>query len=233
MTDPVDSKKKIRPISFLWFFILVVILAGGIYFYFLPPAPKPLSLASLSSSPDAQKSKEQLTNVIADSFEPATQEYAALQKTSWIEQGDPDAPQKMYIVLDPNCIFCHQLFNELQPLIDDKKVAVRWILIGVIRPSSPDRAQAILTAKDPLEAIKYNETNFNESIEEGGIPAALTVSKEAMENYEKNMRFAIQIQLSMTPLAFFFDTTGTFVRHNGGALDHQFTEMMKHVGSEF
>ncbi len=228
-----NLNKKIKPVFFLWAFVILIILGGGLYFYLLPPASKPLSMKSLSSSASAKKDQDETVNIIQGSLKPAGQDYAPLQKTYWIEQGDAAAPQKLYVVLDPNCIFCHQLFNELQPLIDDHKVAVRWVLIGAIRPSSPDKAKAIMTAKDPLEALKYNEANFKEEIEEGGIVPVSEVSPEALENYEKNMRFAIDIQLEMTPISFFFDTAGNFVRHNGGALDKQFIEMMKHVGGDF
>jgi protein-disulfide isomerase len=232
MTPESPSKKKLGPSFFFMIFILIVLLAGGLYFYFLPPAPTEISLASLTSSSTAGKNTEP-SNLVQATLKPSAADYQYVQKTYWIEQGDPTAPQKMYVVIDPNCIFCHELFNELQPLITDKKVCVRWIIIGAIRPSSPDRAQAIFTAKDPLAALIYNESNFKEEIEEGGIPAALSVSKEAMDNYEKNMRFIIQIQLNMTPIVFFFDAGGNFVRHDGGALPKQFVEMMKHVGDRF
>jgi protein-disulfide isomerase len=225
------TKKSPSASVFFFIFIVLVLVAGGLYFYFLPPAPKEVPLSAFDSSANGKNTNP--AGLIEDTLKPSAEDYQFIQKTYWIEQGNPAAPQKMYVVLDPSCIFCHKLFNELQPLIDDQKVVVRWIVIGVIRPDSPDRAQAILTAKDPLAALKYNEANFKEATEEGGIPAALSVSKEAMDNYEKNMRFIVQIQLQMTPVVFFFDAGGNFVRHDGGALPKQFEEMMKHVGNQF
>ncbi len=231
MNSESSTKKKFGPSFFFILFIIVILCAGGLYFYYLPSAPTEISIASLSSSSNAKNPDP--SHLVQETLKPSAQDYQYVQQAHWIEQGDPNAPQKMYVVIDPNCIFCHELFNELQPLIANKTVCVRWIIIGAIRPSSPDRAQAIFTAEDPLAALIYNEANFKAEIEEGGIPAALSVSKEAMDNYEKNMRFVIQIQLNMTPIVFFFDAGGNFVRHDGGALPQQFAEMMKHVGDRF
>ncbi|NCX93700.1 MAG: hypothetical protein EBX40_03380 [Gammaproteobacteria bacterium] len=48
----------------------------------------------------------------------ATQAAALVGDLNWIQQGQDSAPHKAYIVLDPNCIYCHLLFQELQPVIE-------------------------------------------------------------------------------------------------------------------
>lgn len=54
--------------------------------------------------------------------------------TFWL--GSPTAPKNITIFLDPNCSICHELYEQLQPLVRSKKVAVRVIPVGVIRASS-------------------------------------------------------------------------------------------------
>ena len=132
----------------------------------------------------------------------AEQAYKTIANTHYIEQGKADAPAKAYIVLDPNCIFCHRLFNQMQADINEGKIAVRWIVIGLMKPSSKNKAANILSSATPLEALKQNEKNFNEKIEEGGStdtpPPAASLAK-----IESNNTFFTEAGLNQTPATFY------------------------------
>ncbi len=71
---------------------------------------------------------------------------------------------------DPNCIFCHLLYKQIDPYVTAGKVRVRFVLVGVIKPDSMARAVSILMAHDPSKALALDETKFDRAKEEGGYP---------------------------------------------------------------
>jgi len=71
--------------------------------------------------------------------------------------------------LDPNCIFCHEFYDSAMPLVKSGKLRLRVTLVGFLKPSSAGKAAAILSAKNPVKALAYNEAHFNVQTEEGGI----------------------------------------------------------------
>ncbi|MBU2852078.1 hypothetical protein HF929_13585 [Acidithiobacillus ferrivorans] len=50
----------------------------------------------------------------------------------------------IYIFADPNCIICHEFYNEVYPLMEANKVMVFVIPIGMIKPTSAGKAAHIL-----------------------------------------------------------------------------------------
>ena len=134
----------------------------------------------------------------------------ALQKASstrYIMQGHENAPHKLWIVIDPNCIFCHKTFAALQPLIAEGDVQVRWILVGFLKPSSLGKAAAILSAQDPAQALQTNEANFNDAQEEGAITPLKNPSPEVQAILKTNFNFAASLVSVGTP-AFIFKSPG-------------------------
>lgn len=92
-----------------------------------------------------------------------------LQKSGHlIAQGSKKAPI-LYVFADPNCIFCHRFYRMTEPAVKAGHLQLRWALVGFLKPSSANRAVAILSARDPSLALAENETRFNESDEEGGM----------------------------------------------------------------
>ena len=101
----------------------------------------------------------------------AKKAYAEAEAQHWISQGSDKAPHKAYIIIDPNCIFCHMLFEEIEPMIKSGDLQVRWIPAGFLKPSSPGKAASIMLAKtdqDRVKALFNDEHHFNKKAEEGG-----------------------------------------------------------------
>jgi len=98
--------------------------------------------------------------------------YQQLAIIHWFADGENNAPHKMYVFIDPNCIYCHLLSKELRPLIDAGKLQVRWVPIGLIKPTSLGKAAALLHSDSSAESVallKQDEAYFNKQQEEGGI----------------------------------------------------------------
>ena len=94
-----------------------------------------------------------------------------LDHAHWIAQGH--GPHVLYVIFDPNCPYCHVLYDELQPRIQPDQLTVRYVPVGYLAPSSFGKAAAILEAKNPLAALQKNEKGFNVTSHDGAIPEIL------------------------------------------------------------
>lgn len=92
----------------------------------------------------------------------------SLDPTHLITQG-PDAAPMLYAFIDPNCIYCHTLYQRAKPLIAFGRLQVHWIMVGVLGQSSIGRAAAILAADDSAAALAKNEASYQPRVERGGI----------------------------------------------------------------
>lgn len=88
----------------------------------------------------------------------------------------------MTAFLDPNCIFCHLLWNQIQPEIAAGKVRLKVVPVGFLKPSSFPKAVTVMMNKDPAKAWAYSEVHFNVRKEEGAvIPAKVLNTKISAE----------------------------------------------------
>jgi len=134
---------------------------------------------------------------------------ASITKTHGIIQGSTSAPHGLFVIVDPNCIFCHRLYDKLIPMIASGKLSVKWIVTGLIKPSSKSKAYAILAAKDPLKALAENEKHFNEAVEEGGITPLNTPPAKIKAAVAANEAFMKQHNLSGTPVIIYVAKDGS------------------------
>ena len=134
--------------------------------------------------------------------------YDNVRHTDYIQQGSDDAKHKMYIVVDPNCSACHTAYILLQDAIKNNDLAVRWVVVGMIKPSSPAKAMAILTSKKPLASMEKNENKFDATTEEGGITPLLNPSEEAKKQLAKNMDFLQKAKIMATPVFIYQTKSG-------------------------
>ncbi|MDF2691472.1 MAG: hypothetical protein K0S29_1327 [Gammaproteobacteria bacterium] len=159
--------------------------------------------------------------------------YSSLNNVTWIEQGSPQAPHKAYVVFDPNCIYCHRLYNSLQAQIASGQLAVRWIPVGFLKASSAGKAYAILSAQNPVQAMQKNEQNFNESIEEGGITPVKNPPQAIKDQLNKNMQFMVQNQITVTPVILYKNSNGTPKTTMGMPDTSKLSALINNMGSSY
>ena len=92
--------------------------------------------------------------------------------------GLADTPA-IYIFADPNCIICHEFYNEVYPLMEANKVMVFVIPIGMIKPTSAGKAAHILLpmakGKDAAAMMRsayllaQDEAGYDTKTREGGL----------------------------------------------------------------
>lgn len=107
-----------------------------------------------------------------------------LQKNRHLIVQGPKGVPILYVFADPNCIFCNRFYQMVEPAVKAGHLQVRWALVGFLKPSSPDRAVAILSSPHPALALEKNEKRFNERKEEGGI----TRDKSPAKNLRRVLR---------------------------------------------
>ncbi|OGT32218.1 MAG: hypothetical protein A3E87_05380 [Gammaproteobacteria bacterium RIFCSPHIGHO2_12_FULL_35_23] len=136
--------------------------------------------------------------------------FASAQKTNWIQDGNANAPHKAYILVEPNCMACHMLYNTLKPLISSGQLAVRWIFVAFMKPQSEAMVAAIMQTNNPSLAFATDEKNFNVNTETGGIPPATSVSAATKKKIDQNMTFMTQYQFIGTPVVAYKSTAGDY-----------------------
>lgn len=109
--------------------------------------------------------------------------------THWIEQGDPKAPHLIYIIADPNDRVLPLYYqNALERPVQSGKLRIRWVIVGVINRDSEQRAQRILTNKNPLKAWLHclssrQSSKINDKLDNvDPAPSHLPINVRFMEN---------------------------------------------------
>ncbi|MGH8274909.1 MAG: thiol:disulfide interchange protein DsbG [Gammaproteobacteria bacterium] len=86
--------------------------------------------------------------------------YKNLESRNWIAEGARHPKRTVYAFIDPDCPYCHMLWEKAQGYYD-KGVQVRYILVAILGESSLGKAAAILAAKNPSRAFRKNESGFS------------------------------------------------------------------------
>lgn len=131
--------------------------------------------------------------VLTSSGENLTSRYAALYipkldlgtlwkrfatKASYIASGASHPKSVIYVIVDPNCIYCHMLWIALRGY-EAAGLQVRWIPVGFLHADSAAKAAAILQGGDPV--LERMEEKFDVHRESGGVPGIAITPKLAQE----------------------------------------------------
>ena len=180
--------------------IILVVIGGSIYFHAAEHKTVPPAKAEDHTIASSETENDAL--------------YKALQQVRFIQQGQSDAKHSFYAVIDPNCSFCHALFEASQTAIKTGKLAVRWVVLGVVKPSSPLKAMAILNAQDPLKALVDNENAFNYDTEEDGIQPLSRITDAELNKLNQNID-ALKNFIDAVPVIIYKNKQGE-IRISGG-----------------
>ncbi|WP_297388297.1 thioredoxin fold domain-containing protein [Acidiferrobacter sp.] len=85
--------------------------------------------------------------------------WAFVRHTTAIREGR--GPVRLYVFFDPNCPYCHALYETLQPIIRSQGLGVRWVPVGILALSSYGKAAALLEAAHPAAAMARMEAGFH------------------------------------------------------------------------
>lgn len=108
-------------------------------------------------------------------------------------------------IVDLNCSHCNDFFTAAQPLIEQGKLRVRYVLAGFLTPTSELKAAAVLGAKDPIAAMKASEKAYRNG--GAGEEAALEAKDRRGEiaKVKANTQILIDTKKPSTPYLFHCD----------------------------
>lgn len=161
--------------------------------------------------------------------------FSNLKNTSMFAEGSSKAKHHVVVAIDPNCIYCHLLYQELQPEIKKGNLHVHWLLVGLIKPSSIDKATAILAGKttaDKIANLKQDEDNFNKQNEEGGITLNSNDNNviTAKKQIENNTKFFVKAGYEGTPVMLYNDKNGQPKAISGYVKGEDLTKAIEQMG---
>lgn len=114
--------------------------------------------------------------------------HALLKSLHTIQEGH--GPDALYIFWDPNCVYCHMLYEMLKnnPAVWEK-LTVHWVPVGVIKPTSMAKAATVIAGGMP--ALRQDESQFNRTSESGG--AAVSTNPKTIAEAKENTAVLIRL----------------------------------------
>ena len=125
------------------------------------------------------------------------------EEAHWIPAGAEEPERVVYVFTDPNCPYCHDLWKATKPYYSEG-LQVRHILVGILKPSSPAKAAAILGADDPAAALRRHENRYAD----GGIAPAADPAPAVQAQLEQNQQLMRRMGARATPALIYRDGNG-------------------------
>lgn len=137
--------------------------------------------------------------------------WKALEGSTWIRDGKSSAPRVVYAFTDPNCPYCNKFWNDARPWVDAGKVQIRHVIVGILGPTSPGKAAALLGAKNPEAALAQHEKTHAQ----GGVKPLATIPAKARAQLSANGQLMQQLGAQATPTIYYRDERGLLQQVQG------------------
>ena len=133
---------------------------------------------------------------------------SGLKDTTNFIVGNPKARKTIWMVADPNCIFCHKAWQKLYPYVQKGDLSIHMIPVGFLKPSSLPKAATILASKEPANAWARDEKGFNDAAEEGSLTPMANIPQEDRLEIQKNGQWMNAHGISGTPFLLYKNPAG-------------------------
>ncbi len=134
---------------------------------------------------------------------------ARLDQASCIVEGR--GQRRLVIFFDPNCPYCHRLYEALRPSVGKHGLSVCWVVLGMLTSSSLPKAAAMLQADDPLRALRRNEDDYDFAANGqpgGGILPARSIAPRTRARLQRNLDLYRSARLAGVPVMVWRDAHG-------------------------
>ena len=137
----------------------------------------------------------------------------------------------VWIFFDPNCPYCHKLYERLRPWVGKDNLQFRWVPVGLLTPTSEGKAAALLQARDPLAALRRSENDFNLSAAGpgGGIAPARHIAGKTRMDLQANLSLLQGENMTGVPLMVFRRKDGGAALFMGAPTPAQLAELLRAV----
>jgi thiol:disulfide interchange protein DsbG len=182
-----------------------------------------LFLVVLAGSPAVQAESLSASRIKADHL------LEGIDQATWITEGK--GKRVIYIFFDPDCPYCHKLYESLSPLVDGHDLQLRWIPVAMLTSTSEGKAAAILQASNPLETFRKNEDDFglNDSGPGGGITPASAITDKTSLELISNLSLLQEQNLFTVPVVVFRAKDGQGFMFNGAPPDKTLRQLLQYV----
>jgi thiol:disulfide interchange protein DsbG len=137
----------------------------------------------------------------------------------------------IYDFQDPNCPYCHVMYEHEAPLIKAGKLTVRYVPVAFLTPQSPAEAAAWLQSPHPLRALKHFETIVGPALRSGSyrqLPKATPTAKTTAE-LKQNLDMMSALGFEGTPAILYRVKNGQLGRIPGMISEKQLTKLLPHL----
>ena len=109
-----------------------------------------------------------------------------IKQATWIRDGW--SRHVIYVFFDPNCPYCHKVYEMLRLPVQRGAVELRWIPLGKLMATSTGKAASILEARNPTEAFYRNERGFSQATGSfGGIEEEPAPREDTLRKLKANL----------------------------------------------
>ena len=164
-------------------------LGGGLE-QALTPAPQRSPVPSPSETQSSQSELSAERVALRDRI------IRAAESTAWFSLGREGAPV-VYMLADPQCPHCHNVWAQLRPRIEAGEIMVKIILVGAL-PGSEERAISILSRPEPGRAWLAGEGSTNARVAPPP-PESSRQFQLAQRLLRANLEFAREAGIRGTP----------------------------------
>lgn len=163
--------------------------------------------------------------------------WSQLQHSHWVADGSDKAPRTVYVFTDPNCPYCNKLWSDARPWVDAGKVQLRHVIVGILTPTSPGKAAALLADKDQVAKLAAYERGQTASTAKGlasgrprplddeGIKPLSPIPPAVQAQLDTNEKIMADLGMRATPAAVWRDAKGT-VQMRTGVPEQALAEIM-------
>jgi thiol:disulfide interchange protein DsbG len=132
-----------------------------------------------------------------------------LGAATWVAEGATHPQHLFYVVTDPNCPYCNELWQKLQPLYG-RGLQVRYVMVGILSDSSAGKAAAILEARDTAAALDKDEAGYGKLSDDvgGGIRPLAHPKPSTLSALKDNERLMYDLGAQGTPVLIYRDSKG-------------------------
>ncbi|MEB8476779.1 thioredoxin fold domain-containing protein [Acidithiobacillus ferriphilus] len=137
----------------------------------------------------------------------------------------------IYDFQDPNCPYCHVMYEHETPLIKAGKLTVRYVPVAFLTPQSPAEAASWLQSPHPLMALKHFETIVGPALRSGSyrfLPKTTPTAKTTKE-LKLNLDMMSALGFEGTPAILYRVKSGQLGRIPGMISEKQLAELLPHL----
>ena len=142
-----------------------------------------------------------------------------LEASHWIADGR-DGARVVYVFTDPNCPYCNKLWSDARPWVAAGQIQLRHVIVGILTPTSPGKAAALLADKDPaaMLAAYEGQNAFTVStalasgkprpLADGALKPLASISPAQQAQLAANEQLMTSLKLRATPALVWRDEQG-------------------------